>query len=194
MRWAGRPARGRGARAGRGGFAAWFPELAVLAVLAIATGCGGSAARNAAGPPPVADPLPEHVRAVTEFLDAVGRRDHVAMADRFGTAGGPIGDTGGPIGCALRKVGSWIGLGERCLDRAEVELRVDVIARILAHESYRVRAEEGVVGRGRAAVRVDVDVVRGGRGVVVPFVVIRADDGRWLVEQVELGAMAAGKM
>ena len=41
---------------------------------------------------------------------------------------------------------------------------MDVIARVLAHESYRVEGEEGVVGRGRAAVRVEVEVVTGGAG------------------------------
>ena len=167
--------------------------LALVAVpwltLAAVAGCGGSAARDTGSRPPAPDPTPGHVRVVAEFLEAAGRRDHAAMAARFGTGGGPIGETGGAIGCAFRKVGSWIGLGGRCLKRAEVELRMDVIAAVLAHESYRVGAETGVVGRGRAAVRVEVEVVREGRGVVVPFVVIRADDGRWVVEEVGLGGL-----
>lgn len=150
-------------------------------------GCAGAPARDTPGPP--LGPDPEPARAVAEFLDAANRRDHAAMAARFGTAGGPIGETGGAIGCALRRVGSWIGLGERCLRRAEVELRMDLIATVLVHESYRVRAEEGVVGKGRPAVRVEVEVVKGGRRVVVPFVVIRTDDGRWLVEEVGLRSM-----
>ena len=143
-------------------------------------GCGRPVARDAAAPPPGPDPA--HVRVVAEFLDAAGRRDHGAMAARFGTGGGPIGETGGAVGCAFRRVGSWIGLGDRCLRRADVELRMDVIAAILAHESYRVGAQAVVVGRGRAAARVEVEVVTEGRVVSVPFVVIRADDGRWLVE------------
>lgn len=148
-------------------------------------GCTGAVALDA----PVPDPSLERARVVAEFLDAAARRDHAAMASRFGTGDGPIGERGGPFGCALRRVGSWMGLGERCLGRAEVELRMDVIATVLAHESYRVRAQQGVVGRGRPASRVEVEVTRGGRGVVVPFVVIRADDGRWLVEEVGLGGL-----
>lgn len=153
----------------------WLPLLTMA-------GCTGAAALN----DPAPDPSHERARAVAEFLDAAGRRDHAAMASRFGTGDGPIGDTGGRAGCALRRVGSWIGVGERCLGRAEVELRMDAIAMVLAHESYRVGAEEGVVGRGRPAARVRVEVVTGRRVVVVPFVVIRADDGRWLVEEVGL--------
>lgn len=126
---------------------------------------------------------------MAEFLDAADRRDHAAMASRFGTADGPIGDRGGAVGCAFRRAGSWIGLGERCLGRDDVELRMDLIATVLAHESYRVGAEEEVVGRGRPAARVEVEVMTRGRGVVVPFVVIRARDGGWLVAEVGLGAL-----
>lgn len=163
-------------------------------LMAVVAGCGGSAAHDTGSPAPAPDPTPGHVRVVAEFLDAAARRDHGAMAARFGSGGGPIGETGGALGCAFRRVGSWVGLGDRCLKRAEVELRMDVIAAVLAHESYRVEGEAGVVGRGRAAVRVEVEVVTGGRGVIVPFVVIRADDGRWLVEEVGLGELARGKM
>ena len=156
----------------------WLPLLTMA-------GCTGAIALETRVP----DPSLERARVVAEFLDAAARRDHAAMASRFGTGDGPVGERGGVVGCALRRVGSWIGLGERCLGRAEVELRMDVIATVLAHESYRVGAQQGVVGRGRPAARVEVEVVRGGRGVVVPFVVIRADDGRWLVEEVGLGGL-----
>ena len=162
----------------------WLPFLTLA-------GCGGAPVHGAHGPPPAApDTGPEPVRAVTEFLGAANRRDHAAMALRFGTGDGPIAETGSAVGCAFRRVGSWIGLGERCLSRAEVDLRMDLIAAVLAHESYRVVAGEGVVGRGRPAARVEVEMMAtGGRVVVVPLVVIRADDGRWLVEEVGLSGM-----
>ena len=158
-------------------------------VVVVVAGCGGTAAHDPLGPPPGPNPSLEPVRVVAEFLDAAKRRDHAEMAARFGTGDGPIGERGSAVGCAFRRMGSWIGLGEPCLTASEVELRMDVIAGILAHESYRVGAEDGVVGRGRPAARVEVEVVTGGRGVVVPFVVIQADDGRWLVEEVGLGGL-----
>ncbi len=168
---------GRGSPGGRAVHAVLLPRLLVAAV----AGCGGTAGQI--GPAPA----PEPARAVEMFLEAAGRRDHEAMARLFGTVDGPIGDRGGTLGCAFRKAGSWIRLGERCLEAREVELRMDVIAAILRHESYRVRSEEAVAGRGRAAIRVGVDLERGERGPVeVPFVVIRTTDGGWLVEEVEL--------
>ncbi len=154
-----------------------LPRILLTAV----AGCGGASMQ--ARPTPPGDPA----EAVEIFLEAAGRRDHAAMARLFGTADGPIGDRGGTLGCALRKAGSWIRLGARCLEQGEVELRMDVIAGILRHESYRVRLGGTVAGRGRAAMRVDAELDRAGRGAVaVPFVVIRTGDGVWLVEQVGL--------
>lgn len=172
--------RGTGGRRRRGGRAVHAMVLPRFLLAAVA-GCGGGGGQAGPAPPP------EPARAVEMFLEAAGRRDHAAMARLFGTVDGPIGDRGGTLGCAFRKAGSWIRLGERCLEEAEVELRMDVIAAILRHDSYRVRSEEAVAGRGRAAVRVGVDLELEGRGPVqVPFVVIRTMDGGWLVEEVEL--------
>ena len=154
-----------------------LPRILLTAV----AGCGGASMQ--AGPAPPGDAA----GAVEVFLEAAARRDHAAMARLFGTADGPIGDRGGTLGCALRKAGSWIRLGARCLERGEVELRMDVIAGILRHESYSVRLGGAVPGRGRAAMRVDVELEQGARGAVeVPFVVIRTGGGAWLVEQVGL--------
>lgn len=178
-----RSARTRGAVDGPwspAGRIARFLVLARLLPVAVA-GCTGAATE--AGPTPPAEPAD----AVELFLEAAGRRDHAAMARLFGTGDGPIGDRGGTLGCALRKAGSWIRLGARCLEQGEIELRMDVIAGILRHESYRVRLGGAVAGRGRAAIRVDVELEREGRGAVeVPFVVIRTGNGAWLVEQVGL--------
>lgn len=156
-------------------------RLLPLAAAVVVVGCGSAA--TPAGPAPPAGAAD----AVELFIEAAGRRDHAAMARLFGTADGPIGDRGGTLGCAFRKAGSWIRLGARCLEQGEVELRMDVIAGILRHESYRVRLGGAVAGRGRAAVRVDVELKRGTRRAVeVPFVVIRTGGGAWLVEQVGL--------
>ena len=165
------------------------PRAALLAL----AGCGGSS-MVADGPPggsgAVAASPAGPVEAVEAFLAAAGHRDHAAMARHFGTAAGPIGDRGAGLGCALSRVGSWIGVGGRCPTEREVELRMDLMAAILAHESYRAGAPERVAGRGRPAARVEVEVnAAGGRSAIVPFVVIEADDGRWLVAEVGLGGM-----
>ena len=161
----------------------WLPLLALA-------GCGGASAHDGPGPPPGPDTSLEPARVVAEFLDAANRRDHAAMASRFGTAAGPIGDSGGALGCAFRKVGSWIGLGDRCLNATEVELRMDLMAAILAHESYRLGGEAAVAGSGRPAIRVEVEVdTATEQGVTVPFVLIQTDHGGWLVKEVALGRL-----
>lgn len=165
------------------------PAVLWPALLAAAAGCGGGP-RPDAGPAPGSGRPVEPGDIVAEFLDAANSRDHVAMARLFGTERGPIGEVGSAFGCGLRRAGSWIGLGEPCVTAQEIELRMDVIARILAHRSRRVGSPAVVAGRGRPAARVEVEMaVRGGEVVRVPFVLIQAERHGWLVEQVELGRL-----
>ena len=153
-------------------------------------GCAAPAAPGTPAAPPGPDPSREPERVVAGFLEAANRRDYAAMASRFGTADGPMGETGSAIGCAFRRIGSWIGLGERCLTAAEVELRMDLMAALLAHKSYLMGPQEDVAGRGRPARRIEVELATvAERGVTVPFVLIWTGDGRWLVEEVELGRL-----
>ena len=124
--------------------------------------------------------------SVERFLQAANTRDLDAMGRLFGTADGPFGDTGSTFGCAFKKIGSWFG-GEACRSRAEVELRMDAIASILRHEDYVVARQEMVAGRAEPTSRVLVDLTVEGRRVPgVPFVVVHASDGRWLVQEIDL--------
>lgn len=186
-----RTAAGRTAAARNGSRWRTAGRLAVSGVVSTAllqAGCGGGAAAAA---PDAASPVGrEPGEVVAAFLEAANRRDHAAMAGLFGTAAGPIGETGGAVGCGLRRLGSWIGLGDPCASARDVELRMDVIARILAHESRRVGPAAAVAGRGRPATRVEVEMaVQDGETVRVPFVLIQAGDHGWLVEQVGLGRL-----
>ena len=166
------------------GLAVAWPVL-----LAVAAGCGGGP-RPDAGPTPGSGPPAEPGEIVAGFLDAANSRDHAAMAMLFGTERGPVGEPGSAFGCGLRRAGSWVGLGEPCVSAQEIELRMDVIARILAHRSHRVGPPERVAGRGRPAARVEVEMaIRDGETVRVPFVLIQAERHGWLVEQVDLGRL-----
>jgi hypothetical protein len=129
--------------------------------------------------------------SVENFLKAANLRDHYAMASIFGTAGGPIESTqGNTFSCAFKRMGSWIGLGERCVTWQEIELRMDAIALILRHDDFRVVSEASVAGRQRPTTRVLVDIQRGANWYrEVPFVVVQASPGRWLVEEIELGRL-----
>ncbi len=169
------------------------PVLAV-AWLALVAGCGtvaeGANVSPGRSPPEMAGGETGAEDAVVRFLGAVARSDHAAMARHFGTGAGPLGSEGGRVGCALRRMGSWVGLGERCATTAEIETRMALVARILAHDSYRIGGSAGVAGRGTTARRIQVRLADAvGRAVTVPFVVVKAGGG-WLVEEVELGAVS----
>lgn len=153
--------------------------LLLLSLLAAGCASGGGGRGDAAGVAPLL--------SVERFLQAANGRDLDTMSRIFGTHDGPIGDTGSTFGCAFKRMGSWIGLSDRCVSRVDVELRMDAIATILRHDDFRITGEQSVPGRVHPTSRVTVTLVRGGRTVPdVPFVVVRSGEGRWLVEQVDL--------
>lgn len=127
------------------------------------------------------------ILSVERFLQATNDRDLHAMARLFGTEDGAVIETGSTVGCAFKKLGSWVGLGERCATLQEVELRMDAIARILRHEDYTVASEASVAGRVHPTSRIGVDLLIDGWTVEdVPFIVVKTGEGRWLVEQIGL--------
>jgi hypothetical protein len=127
------------------------------------------------------------VMSVEGFLQAANARDLHAMGRLFGTEDGPIIETGSTLGCAFKKMGSWIGIGGRCLTVQEVEVQMDLIARVLRHEDYAIASEADVPGRVNPTRRIGVDLTIGSEVVRdVPFVVVRTSEGRWLIEEIGL--------
>jgi hypothetical protein len=124
--------------------------------------------------------------SVERFLQAANQRDVEAMGYLFGTKDGPVMDTGSPLGCAFKKIGSLFG-GNSCVKKTDVEIRMDAIASILAHDDYRIAREERVAGRESPTTRVLVNMTVQGASIPgVPFVVVQSDEGRWLVQEVDL--------
>ena len=132
--------------------------------------------------------------AVERFLQATNQRDVRAMGRMFGTQDGAAMDTGGTFGCMFKKIGSWFG-GTSCVRKQDVEIRMEAIASILEHTDYVVRREQRVAGRTTPATRVLVDLTTTDGVAVadVPFVVVQTDDGRWLIEQVDLQRVMAAR-
>jgi hypothetical protein len=158
--------------------------ILVMALAAAACSSGASTSTVA----PVAAQL-----SVERFLQAANERDFQAMGRLFGTADGPAMDTGSTFGCFFKKIGSWFG-GTSCVKHADVEVRLDAIARVLEHEDYKVVREEPVAGRLNSATRIFVDLTVKGESVPdIPFVVVRAQGGQWLVEEVDLQKVMAGR-
>jgi hypothetical protein len=127
--------------------------------------------------------------SVERFLQAANDRDVQSMGRLFGTSAGPVGETGGSFGCFFKKIGSWFG-GTSCVERVDVELRMDAIASVVQHQDYRIVREEPVAGRTSPTRRVIVDFDMGSRSVnAAPFVVVQTGEGRWLVQEVPLETM-----
>ena len=131
--------------------------------------------------------------SVERFLQASNTRDLHGMANVFGTANGPYIDTGGPFGCMFKRIGSWIGLGDRCRTIQEVELRMDIIANRLQHEDYTVVSEARVAGRDHPTSRIGVNFVIQGLDVLdIPFLVVQSKEGRWFIEEIDLEKVGRG--
>ncbi|MFC1661728.1 hypothetical protein ACFL3S_09805 [Gemmatimonadota bacterium] len=157
-------------------------SLLLFALPALLTGCTTTRVITTDEMAAVAPAL-----SIERFLQAANARDLHGMARIFGTPDGPAIETGGTFGCAFKKLGSWFGMGERCQTLQEVEVRMDAIARILAHEDYSIASEAEVPGRVNPTTRIGVHMrVQGQEVSDVPFIVVRTDEGRWLIEEIGL--------
>ena len=108
--------------------------------------------------------------SVELFLQAVNARDYETMSSLFGTAEGPIQG-----------------------NRTDLEIRMDLMAQVLAHEDYRLASQSAVPGRQTQTTRVGVDLTIGRRLIPnVEFLVVRSAGDRWLIEQIDLEAVTGG--
>jgi hypothetical protein len=129
--------------------------------------------------------------SLERFLEASNSRDLPTMGRLFGTADGPIMDTGSTFGCMFKKIGSWFG-GSSCVPKREVEVRLAAISDIVRFEDYRVTREETEAGRMAEARRIWVNfTVNGGQVTDVPFVVVKGPGGQWFVEEIDLQRLMA---
>lgn len=124
--------------------------------------------------------------SVERFMGAANSRDFVTMASIFGTHDGPISDTGSTFGCFWKKLGSIFG-GSSCQNWRDVELRMELISQVMLHDDYQIRSERSVAGVRHPTIRLSVDVVqRQIRIRDVGFTLVQTNDGRWMLEQIEL--------
>jgi hypothetical protein len=125
--------------------------------------------------------------SVERFLQASNARDYDAMARLFGSADGPVANTGGALSCAFQRIGSWVGLGDRCRSREEVEIWMATLSDVLRHQDYRITSERLEPGRRHVTNRIGVDLTREGQVIRdVPFLVVRTGSGSWLIEEIAL--------
>lgn len=155
--------------------------VALPCVLLVLAGCATTSS-GGRGEAAVAPAL-----SVERFLQAANQQDLDTMARIFGTHDGPVGDTGSSLGCAFKKMGSWIGLSDACISRMDVELRMNTIALILRHDDYQLGQDQTVPARQHPTTMVPVTLVQGQTRIQgIPFTVVRSGNGRWLIEQIDL--------
>lgn len=131
-----------------------------------------AAAGCSSAPPPESAPAPLVPEATVEqFLGAVNRGDLKRMAELWGTE----------RGSSLRSV-----------PQPERQRRLTIMQRLLHHDSFAVLRVETMPQSPERRRVFSVELVRGTQRVTVPFVLVRARSGEWLVEQIDLAAVAAG--
>jgi hypothetical protein len=135
----------------------------LLTVLVFIAACGGTAP---ADPARDVGPAASAEAAVRGFLKGVADSNLTTMASYWGSAAGPAARTNQPP--------DW-------------EKRMVVMQAYLASASYRIVSD---VGSGAAANNrsLSVELRRPDCIRVVPFTVIRASNGAWLVNQVDLAS------
>lgn len=139
------------------------PHLALLALVGavVSTGC---ATQTVEAPPPEMAAMGPML-SVERFLQAANARDFEAMARLFGTADGPVKG-----------------------DRQEIELWMSTIAEVLRHQDYEIVSDRRAPGHEHPTNRIGVDIRKNRNELVrdVPFLVVRAKSGVWLIEQIDL--------
>ena len=71
---------------------------------------------------------------------------------------------------------------------------MNAISSILQHQNYRIVREEMVAGRDSPTTRGVVNLTIGGQRIDnIPFLVVEASRGRWLVQEVDLQAVMAAR-
>lgn len=135
----------------------------ILALLLALGGCGTS--QVGGGTSGLAALAPQ--LSVERFLQYVNSRDLDSMARLFGTADGPVRG-----------------------NRQDIELEMDLIARILQHQDYRIVGEAPLAGQRHPTRRVGVDLTIGGEVIPrVAFDVVQTGQGTWMVTNIDLEAI-----
>jgi hypothetical protein len=135
--------------------------LTALAFAGVVSSCATQTVRNS-GSGVVAGTSP--LQSVERFLAAVNARDLDNMSELFGTPDGPV---------------DW--------PRVQTEVHMDLLATILEHQSYEIVSEGMVPGRDVPTTRVGVTLTMEDRVIPdVSFLTVRTDEGRWMVQEIDL--------
>lgn len=130
-------------------------SLSPLVVILVLAACGGGSAFPAAQGP-------EPQLVVERFLQAVNVNDWDVMARLFGTRDQTIRERDGEL---------------------RADRHMQILASLLRHEDFVVQSRGQVPGR-EDATSIVVEIVRNGQRTAIPFVVVRKNDGGWIIQEI----------
>jgi len=130
--------------------------IGMLGAAALVTACGGGHA------PGTTQPATSARETVTAFMRAVADSNLTKMAELWGSSKGSAARTGQP---------------------SDYEKRIVVMQSFLRNDDYRVASEASESSDRRA---MQIELRRQACTWTVPFTVLKANDGAWLVSSVDL--------
>ncbi|MDX1673449.1 MAG: hypothetical protein R3314_01510 [Longimicrobiales bacterium] len=144
----------------------FYRSLTGALMVVVLAGCGGSSGSAGSGQartPAAESPGPALV--VERFLRAANANDLQTMTQLFGTANRTIVQLDG---------------------KTRAEERMYVLASILRHRDWSIVGQQTVPGRMLDATELLVRIQKQEREAVVPFLVVRRDEGGWIIERVDI--------
>lgn len=133
--------------------------VAVAASMALAACVGGAGSRVPASE--AAGPA----LTVERFLTAANSNDLKTMTQLFGTTDRTIVELEG---------------------ETRAEQRMYVLASLVRHDDYAIMGQQTVPGRMLDATELMIRITREDESVTVPFLVVRTDDGGWIIERIDV--------
>jgi hypothetical protein len=124
--------------------------------------CGGP--RMQAGRTPASE-SPGPALTVERFLGAANANDLGTMTQLFGTTDRNIVELEG---------------------QTRAEQRMYILASLLRHDDWSIVGQQTVPGRMIDATDLLVEITRADQSVTVPFLVVRTEEGGWIIERIEV--------
>lgn len=148
--------------------------LVGILVVLMAPACGGGSAGSGSGSQEFRTPAAqsqEPALLVERFLRAANGNDLETMTRLFGTPEQTIVEREGQM---------------------RAERRMYVLASILRHRDYAVVGKQTVPGRMLDAIELQVRIETEDETATVPFLVVRSNDGGWIIEQIGIEPLTSG--
>ncbi|MFO7892995.1 MAG: hypothetical protein R6U63_04610 [Longimicrobiales bacterium] len=136
--------------------------MGILAVTVTLVACGGGGQQGTRTP---AAESTGPALTVERFLRAANANSLGTMTELFGTTDRTIVQLEG---------------------QTRAEERMYVLASLLRHDDWSIVGQQSVPGRMMDAIDLLVRITRGDESVTVPFLVVRREDGGWIIERIEV--------